>query len=321
MNLGLHLDESQTSRKGFLTEFCLPALLRSQNSDGGWGFREGSESAIEPTAWALIALEGQRQPEEVRERVLRGGEFLLDSQLADGSWPAFPKLAEGCWVTSLACLALWPHDLGQDSALDGAHWLCHQMPGEGKWNWRLRHQLFDHEDAASQNHSLYGWPWTTGTASWVEPTAFALLALGCIPTPLLPAAAAKRRELGVVMLVDRKCPGGGWNCGNPMVYGAVGRPLVGPTVWALLALRNSEAHTAVAESLDWIVTQAASHSSMESLALSEVCLKSFGSAHTSIEQEFRRRYETDNSSWSVPILAWCILSLHASSARAFAARA
>ncbi|MGB0036736.1 MAG: hypothetical protein WBP79_14795 [Candidatus Acidiferrales bacterium] len=245
----------------------------------------------------------------------------MDSQLADGSWPAFPKLAEGCWVTSLACLALWPHDLGQDAALDGAYWLCRQMPGEGKWNWRVRHQLFVHEEVVSQNHSLYGWPWTTGTASWVEPTAFALLALGCIPAALLPAAAAKRRELAVAMLVDRECPGGGWNCGNPTVYGAAGRPLVGPTVWALLALRNSTAHSSVAESLDWIVTQTAFPRSTESLALSELCLKSYAFARSSTEPEIRRRYESDKSSWSVPVLAWCVLSFRAAAARAFAASA
>ena len=29
------------------------------------------------------------------------------------------------------------------------------------------------------------------------------------------------------MLYDRMCPGGGWNCGNPKVYGVAGEPLVG----------------------------------------------------------------------------------------------
>ena len=45
------------------------------------------------------------------------------------------------------------------------------------------------------------------------------------------------------MLYDRMCPGGGWNCGNPMVYGVPGEALIVPTVWALLALRDEPKKT------------------------------------------------------------------------------
>ena len=99
--------------------------------------------------------------------------------------------------------------------------------------------------------SYRGWGWTPGTSSWVEPTSFALLALersrsrrSCHPT------ANRRRELATAMLYDRMCPGGGWNCGNPRVYGVAGEPLVVPTVWALLALRAQSARRENTESLD-----------------------------------------------------------------------
>src|SRR5438876_464221 len=82
-----------------------------------------------------------------------------------------------------------------------------------------------------------GWGFHPGSSSRVEPTSFALLALEQAPKDLLPAAAARRRQLAESLLRDRMCPGGGWNCGNPRVYGVAGEPLVLPTAWALLALR------------------------------------------------------------------------------------
>ena len=40
----------------FADEFCFPFLLRSRNADGGWGYRPGTTSGVEPTCWALLAL-------------------------------------------------------------------------------------------------------------------------------------------------------------------------------------------------------------------------------------------------------------------------
>jgi hypothetical protein len=41
---------------------------------------------------------------------------------------------------------------------------------------------------------------------------------------------------GVRLLLDRAIPTGGWNLGNPIVFGTALRPLPGPTGLALLAL-------------------------------------------------------------------------------------
>lgn len=68
-----------------------------------------------------------------------------------------------------------------------------------------------------QDRRLDGWPWTPGTANWVEPTAHALRALR-LSLPHHEAAAARERiAIGERLLLDRRCRDGGWNYGNKRV--------------------------------------------------------------------------------------------------------
>jgi hypothetical protein len=43
------------------------------------------------------------------------------------------------------------------------------------------------------------------------------------------SAVEKRLRLGAAMLLDRACPGGGWNAGNAVVYGVPLRPHIDAT--------------------------------------------------------------------------------------------
>jgi hypothetical protein len=72
------------------------------------------------------------------------------------------------------------------------------------------------------------------------------------------------------------CPGGGWNCGNPNVYGVAGEPLVGPTVWALLAMRHRTDREENRSSLAWLESNANNAKGATSIALARVCLKAYG---------------------------------------------
>jgi hypothetical protein len=78
------------------------------------------------------------------------------------------------------------------------------------------------------------------------------------------------------MLYDRMCPGGGWNCGDPLVYGVSGKPLVIPTAWALLALRSYRQRSENLISLDWLERTLLHESGPLSLALAQVCLEAYG---------------------------------------------
>jgi hypothetical protein len=79
----------------------------------------------------------------------------------------------------------------------------------------------------------------TGTFSWIEPTSYAIIALvrGWPGGP--PATARSRIDEGRRMILDRECPGGGWNFGNKEVLGVAMEPYPDSTAIALLALAAS----------------------------------------------------------------------------------
>ena len=80
----------------------------------------------------------------------------------------------------------------------------------------------------------YGWPWISGSARWVIPTAFFVTAMKQFTVCIRYQASEERIHLGVEMLLDRACVDGGWNSGNSVVYGVPLRPHVEATAIALL---------------------------------------------------------------------------------------
>lgn len=62
-------------------------LLRAQRDDGSFGPGDDRPGSVEETAWAVHALLAAGLPAD-DPRLLRGVGWLLDAQLADGSWPA-----------------------------------------------------------------------------------------------------------------------------------------------------------------------------------------------------------------------------------------
>jgi prenyltransferase beta subunit len=268
-----------------VARICLPFLRDTQNPDGGWGFRPGTSSRVEATCWSLLALwEPSREASEDSVRVYRARDFLQTMQLANGSWPAAPGEETGCWVTSLCCLALTAiGDQTQTSTIEsGLRWICNDWPSDSSPWRRFLARLASQQDVAPINTSYRGWGWTPGTSSWVEPTSFALLALERVESQELAGKAKRRRSFATSLLFDRMCPGGGWNAGNPVVYGAAGEPAVVPTALSLLALRNAQARSEITQSLDWLKRTAANIQSPGSLALAQICLRTHGQSLSGI---------------------------------------
>jgi hypothetical protein len=293
----------------FVEQTCLPHLRESQNDDGGWGFYAGSDSRVEPTAWALLALY-EFSPRSGMDKAVSGAiRFFQDSQLANGSWPAAAGQTDGSWVTALACWALLAEQKESPSLARGMRWLREDWPGDSRLWWRLLRRLTADRRVSAQSDSYYGWSWTPGTASWVEPTSYALIVLRSIPAMTLPLETRSRLKVAEEMLYDRMCPGGGWNCGNPMVYGVAGEPQVGPTVWALLALRESSLRPEIEKSLDWLEKNSNSIGSPASYALTNIALRTFGRRIPTSGVSLRHLHEKNDIPWSIPEMAWASLSM------------
>ncbi len=301
-------DSIASTESSWMKTICSSLLRDAQNADGGWGFRPNTQSRVEPTCWALHTLL-YCSGSESSEGVTRGFRFLRGAQLPDGSWPSAPEAKIGCWVTSLACWVLLAEKDSSDAVAAGLSWFCGDWPLDSAPWARLLRRLSSQRHFFPQNGSLRGWGWTPRTSSWVEPTSFALLALQMSPKELLPRVAKRRQQLAENLLLDRMCPGGGWNCGNPLVYGVAGEPLVIPTAWALLALRNHPDRPENRKSLEWLERNIAEIQGPGSLALARICLECYGRSLPASTPDLRDFYRKNEFLRSTQVAAWVCLAL------------
>jgi len=167
---------------------------------------------------------------------LRLAQLLSRVQLADGSWPAFVGDRASSWTTALAVCALNSVSDPSSARERGESWLLRTKGREGHWFWRWKFKTADRN--VQFDPDKYGWPWISGSASWVVPTAFSIIAIKQFTVCNRSEASEKRIHLGVEMLLDRACVDGGWNSGNSVVYGVPLRPHVEATAIALLALQD-----------------------------------------------------------------------------------
>jgi len=167
---------------------------------------------------------------------------------------------------------------------------------------------------SEQNDSYRGWGWTPRTSSWVEPTAFALMALREAPAQQLPKNVSERRDLAVALLYDRMCPGGGWNCGNPRVYGVDGDALVLPTCWALLALgipeKDAQEKPGRALSLAWLQKEFPKIESAASLAVARMTLENYGIEPPQAKRDLQDWTTQDLAGQGTHVLAWACMALN-----------
>ena len=176
----------------------------------------------------------------------------------------------------------------------------------------LIQKIFAKKNVLRQNYALRGWSWTPGTSSWVEPTACALILLRALSTSsAYTPEAEKRRALAEAMLYDRMCPGGGWNSGNSEVYGVAGEPLVGPTVWALIALQNDRERPKNQEGLGWLLSQREKINGPGSLALAHICFQVYGCDVPSMVPALREAYARNQFMENVLVTAMCAVALDA----------
>ena len=254
-----------------LNHACVQELIDRQLREGGWPFTpDTTQSALEPTALALLALPSNSVRE--RDAAIR---FLLRTQNANGSWPAFSgDDAGGSGLTGLALYAL-NRCCVQGMVTDRAiQWLMESRGWESHWLWKWKFRTSDRH--VHFDPDKFGWPWMPETVSWVVPTAYSILALKYSLGISQQGPVQLRIRRGVEMLHDRICPEGGWNAGNGVVYGFPLSPHSDVTALALLSLLNEPPNHFITSSLDWLERRADTCFAPWSLAWTILALDAFG---------------------------------------------
>ncbi|MDX1963195.1 MAG: hypothetical protein SFX18_08575 [Pirellulales bacterium] len=200
------------------------------------GYERDSQPQTEPTAvaaLALLALDQSANPRRFTTPIQSARAWLAQTQNTDGSLGPNRDHAIPGWPTTWALIveAAATELPPAPSSLDvgqGLDWLLGT-----KGMTMPRSQGGHAELSVLHDVELVGWPWVTGTHTWLEPTCLAILALKAHGLGRHP-----RVREGVTVLFDRILPAGGCNYGNTVVLGQELRAHVQPTGLLLLALAH-----------------------------------------------------------------------------------
>lgn len=231
-------------------------LMQRERPSGGWSFMASAQASIEATCFVGLAL--------AHADASHAGQLLLRTQRRDGAWPAFIGDPDASWTTALAVSTLSALNDSSPARQRAVAWLLNTRGREGHWLWRWKFKIS--ERRVQFDPDKFGWPWITGTNSWVIPTAFTIIVLKQFTACTRPSMAEGRIRTGVDMLLDRACVGGGWNAGNRVVYGVPLVPHIEPTAVALLALQDEPRTELIRQSLVWLKARTAELPSASSLA-------------------------------------------------------
>jgi hypothetical protein len=255
----------------------LVATLRDARArDGGFGPLADRAAEVEPTAVAVLALDDPA-----------GRDWLASHQRRDGRFTVVPGAVQSTSATALAALALGPGP-ARERALA-------VLP-------RLRARRAGPDPLVPHDPATRGWGWTPSTFGWVEPTAWAVLALRRL-RPAAPEIAD-----GLRVLADRECEGGGWNYGNRVVYGTELTPFVQTTAAAVLALQGSVPEL-LARGRRVLLEQTIEEQGGLSLAMAFTALRLTGDAPpTAIEDALAARFEATAFLGDVTAIGWGALA-------------
>jgi hypothetical protein len=267
------------------------AIANGRNADGGWGYFRQKSSRIEPTAW--IAFSNPPMAESAREWL--AGRQSDHGWLLDG-----PGLPVNYGFNGLALLAL----LAPGRATPTARRLSQGVVG-------ARGLALAQSPSLRQDNSLQAWSWVQDTFSWVEPTAYCLLALKRAQSLGVVGAAeiAARLADGERMLADRACAGGGWNYGNAHVFEQDLRPYAPTTALALLALQDRRDLPCVQAGLQFLVAQADREPSGLALALTLICLRTYSADYAAITLAARQQAAMTLSLGNLAVLGALFVAL------------
>lgn len=250
------------------------ALIASRNADGGWGYYRGKRSRLEPTAWALLALGRPEDLPAVTSTWLRPAGVPLDPGANEVNYTA-------AGTAAVVALAAARPDVGWLRGLLGSILLAHGLVLAGR-----------NPEVTRQDGTLRGWAWVDRTFSWVEPTAWCLLALKRGRGVLVSDGQARARariEEADRLLVDRVCAPGGWNYGNPDVLRKDLAPYVPTTALGVLALQGRPGE-ALTRSVGFLSANRLSEASGLALGLAAIALGVHGHETADLHEALVRQW-------------------------------
>lgn len=205
------------------------SILDRLEDPANWGYSAGEAPASEPVALAALALAGHGR----RAAAERAARWLIDIQQTNGSLGISATESSPQWPTSLAILA-WRAVFGVTAGgSNSVPAKPEHHPTIRAMDWLLSSsgEAVNKSTDAAHDSTLRGWSWVQETHSWLEPTAFALLALKACGAE----KHARARE-GVRLILNRLLPDGGCNYGNTIVLGQTLLPHLLPSGLVLVAL-------------------------------------------------------------------------------------
>ncbi len=237
----------------------LDALASLALPTGGWGYTPGQPAHLEPTCYSLLALASQR--ERYAGAIDSGTRLITECQRGDGAFVLPRGRDEAVWPTAMVLLTrvVLGHNATELQAT--ANFLTHLagrvVPADPEMS-----------EVTDIDLTRVGWPWACGNFAWVEPTAWACLALAKAGLENSPRVAEGR-----TLLLDRAFDSGGANYGNRVVLGRMTEPIPTPTALMLLALQGKTDQPRVRAALCYLRDQAIHTTDMEHLAWAKLAFQ------------------------------------------------
>lgn len=177
-----------------MTGSYLEFVLAHQESDGGFPYRPGEGSALESTAFCLLAVGGWGRAAAEADR---GLSFLLSLQNKTGGWRLFPvDTSNSAYATALSLLVLKRFSPER-----------HQDPIQRAVRFLDSSRHYTRDEAMDEDV----WGWNDRTYIGAEPTAAVILALKHFK-----ALSPRRAQEAEKFFKDTMCASGGWTYGYPV---------------------------------------------------------------------------------------------------------
>ncbi len=237
----------------------LVRLAACANPDGGWGYHSGKASHPEPTSLSLLALNSD--PDEFATAISMGLAALERHRQPDGGYRLANGRPEAEWSTAIALftkLALGANPESMKPTISRLLSVESRIIERGPETLDMENDI---------DLKLIGWPWAAANFGWVEPTAWACLALRAAGFERHP-----RVQEGLKLLLDRAFDTGGANYGNRVVLGTRTEPIPGPTAILLAAVQGAVDHPRIDASVGYLRVLAAHSDDVEHLAWSRIAL-------------------------------------------------